>query len=356
MRISTIKHWKQDLGLTRPYKIAGQMTTSSENAFFRIDLENGVTGIGSASPSERVCGESMTDTLAALDQAASRLESRDISVFGGVCDELSLLLKDTPAAAAAVNTALYDAFAKSHDLRIVDMLGLRCTPMPTSVTIGIKDDEEVRADLDEYIASGFNTVKVKIGIDPARDVAIIRKIREWGGSGIRIRVDGNEGYTKEQLLTVHPELMAADVELIEQPIAAPADAVLATLPGEIRQTLMADEDLKTVDNAIALASQPRGYGLWNIKLMKSGGILPGKWIGDIAGWHGIPLMWGCMDESRISISASLHTAYSCATTKFLDLDGSFDLANDIVTGGFELREGKMYLTDAPGLGVNLVDL
>ena len=64
-------------------------------------------------------------------------------------------------------------------------------------------------------------------------------------------------------------------------------------------------------------------------------------------------MWGCMDESRIGIAAALHAALASPATRFLDLDGSLDLARDLVVGGFELIDGKLSVTDRPGLGVKL---
>ena len=65
-------------------------------------------------------------------------------------------------------------------------------------------------------------------------------------------------------------------------------------------------------------------------------------------------MGGCFDESVIGISAALHCAYACPVTKFLDLDGSFDLKWDMANGGFYVREGFMYLLDKPGLGVERI--
>jgi len=35
----------------------------------------------------------------------------------------------------------------------------------------------------------------------------------------------------------------------------------------------------------------------------------------------------------------------------IDLDGSFDLAEDLVTGGFELKDGYMHINSQPGFGV-----
>ncbi len=62
-------------------------------------------------------------------------------------------------------------------------------------------------------------------------------------------------------------------------------------------------------------------------------------------------MWGCMDESIISISAALHAALASPATRYLDLDGSLDLARDLVSGGFVIEDGVMRTVDAPGLGV-----
>ena len=62
-------------------------------------------------------------------------------------------------------------------------------------------------------------------------------------------------------------------------------------------------------------------------------------------------MWGCMDESIVSISAALHVALASPATRYLDLDGSLDLARDVVDGGFVLEDGYMRTTDRPGLGV-----
>jgi L-alanine-DL-glutamate epimerase-like enolase superfamily enzyme len=66
----------------------------------------------------------------------------------------------------------------------------------------------------------------------------------------------------------------------------------------------------------------------------------------------VELFWGCNDESLLSITAALHVAYSCPHTRYIDLDGSFDLASDFFTGGFQLKDGILMIDNTrPGLGV-----
>ena len=69
--------------------------------------------------------------------------------------------------------------------------------------------------------------------------------------------------------------------------------------------------------------------------MKCGGVSPALDIARVADGAGVTLMWGCMDESCIGISAALHAALASPATRYLDLDGSFDLAHDLGSGGFD---------------------
>jgi L-alanine-DL-glutamate epimerase-like enolase superfamily enzyme len=103
-----------------------------------------------------------------------------------------------------------------------------------------------------------------------------------------------------------------------------------------------------------LASNEKPFGIYNIKLMKCGGLVGALGIANIAYNAAIDLFWGCNDESIISITAALHVAYACPNTKYIDLDGSFDLAEDLVKGGFEIVDGAMQINHAPGFGFTLL--
>jgi len=122
----------------------------------------------------------------------------------------------------------------------------------------------------------------------------------------------------------------------------------------VRAVVAADESLITPADAIELIKPPHAAGIFNIKLMKCGGISQALKIADIALHENIDLFWGCNDESIVSITAALHAAFACPNTKYIDLDGSLDLARDVVKGGFILKDGYMYCSDKPGLGVEKI--
>jgi len=342
-------------GLTRPYTIAFRRIESVENVILRIGTESGLMGLGAASPEPRVTGETMKACRDALGgEHLQWLVGGDIRDFESLSREAADRMSGTPAALAAVDIALHDLAAQERGLPLVEMLGRAHDALPTSITIGIKPLEETLAEAEEYMARGFRILKVKIGLDLEEDLRRLASLREQAGPEIRIRADANQGYSADETLRFFGETASLDLEFLEQPLPAHDVEAMRALPQNIRERIAADESLLSEQDARVLVGPPRACGIFNIKLMKCGGVAPARRIAAIAESAGIRLMWGCMDESRISIAAALHAALSCPTTRYLDLDGSLDLGRDAVGGGFTLEDDVMRTTDAPGLGVHAV--
>ena len=354
-KIKTIKVWSADLGNTKPYTIAFKTVDEVFNAFVEITLDNGITGIGAGSPSEYVTGEQLSQTIAALhEKNLGFLTGRDIREIHQLNFEVWKKFPTTPAARAALDIALYDAFTKYLDVPLVKYLGQKIKSLPTSITIGIKNVEETLREAEEYLQKGFKILKVKLGKDLEEDIERIAKLREKFGKKFVIRIDANQGYTIAQTIGFYQKTKHLNIELIEQPLPARAVADLKKMPEEVRAIVAADESLLTPVDAIELIKPPRAAGIFNIKLMKCGGINQGLKIADVGLAEGVDLFWGCNDESIISITAALHAAFACSNTLYIDLDGSLDLAKDVVKGGFILKEGIMCCSDKPGLGVERI--
>jgi L-alanine-DL-glutamate epimerase-like enolase superfamily enzyme len=355
MKIKSIHVWSADLGNTKPYTIAFKTIDEVLNAFVEITLDNGITGIGAANPSEYVTGEHLNQTLAALaDANLAFLIGRDIRELNQLLFEIWTKFPTTPAARAALDIALHDAFTRHLGIPLVKYLGQKIKSMPTSNTIGIKNVEETLKEAAEYGKLGFKALKIKIGINLDEDIERLVKLREKFGNQFMIRIDANQGYTVEKTIELYHKTKNLNLELIEQPLPAKAIDDLRRLPNEVKAVVAADESLLTPTDALNLIKPTRAVGIFNIKLMKCGGISQGLKIADIGLTEGIDLFWGCNDESIISITAALHVAFACSNTKYIDLDGSLDLARDIVKSGFVLKDGIMSCSDKPGLGVERI--
>jgi len=355
MKISEIDTWAQAVPLTRPYSIASRTIRDVELFFVRLATADGTVGLGCASPAEEVTGESHGACSAALETGNLQwLHGKDLVELSAICRQLREACSSTPAARVALEMALYDLTARHLDRPLVDLLGRCHESLPTSITIGIKDSiGEALQEADEYVGRGFRSLKVKIGHSFESETELLQRLREHVGEAIQIRVDANLGYGLEQTEQFWPQVQSLKLELVEQPVPVDQFESLSSLPPAYRDLLAADESLLDDRDAFRLASPPRACGIFNIKLMKCGGLTTAREIARLGELAGIDLMWGCMDESVISISAALHTAFACPNTRFLDLDGSFDLARDPARGGFDLVAGELRLLDAPGLGVEL---
>lgn len=351
MKIIAIRVYRKNIPLTNPYTIAFTSTDVAENVFLELELENGIVGMGAAAASEFVIGEKIEETLSNLQsEIVEKWLGRDIRHFRRIIQEAKAAFLPYPATQTAIDIALHDAFGKYLGIPVVDFYGRHHRTLPTSVTIGIKSVEETLEDAKMYKAQGFRILKVKTGLNLEQDIERCVKLRESFGDYFKVRVDGNQGYDAARTQTFYEATRDLGLELIEQPMPVGTEDQMRQLPAEIRRQLACDESLKNINSAIELVREPKACGIFNIKLMKCGGLLGAFEIATVAQASATDLFWGCFDESIISISAALHAAFACPNTRYIDLDGSFDLAEDIVRGGFILENGEMRPTDGPGFG------
>lgn len=351
MKIHSIHAWSEKLPLTKPYTIAYKTISDTDLIFVEFVLENGISGLGAANPFPEVVGETPEITVENLQgDFIQQFVGRDIRHFNQLIDETAAHFPHRPGTLAAIDIALHDAFGKFLGISVLDFYGKKIEPRATSITIGIKPTNEMIEEARGYLAQGFHVLKIKTGHDVEEDIERVHKLKEAFGDKFVIRVDANQGYDLVQLRSF---ILATKnmIELIEQPVPKGSEDVLTLLSTEDRKLLVADESLLDADAASVLSHPPQPFGVYNIKLMKCGGIKGARSIATIAQHAGIDLFWGCNDESLVSITAAVHAAYSCPNTKYIDLDGSFDLSRDMAAGGFILKDGFMYTNGQPGLGI-----
>jgi L-alanine-DL-glutamate epimerase-like enolase superfamily enzyme len=353
MKISDIRVYERDLGTSRPYSIAYKTVTEVKNVFVEIELANGIVGIGACNPSEKVVGENVDQALGHLQSADfDYLRGSRINGFESLLRQTKMALEKWPGSHAAVDIALHDVFTKYLKISLGEYFGVAHKKLPTSITIGIKNVQETLDEATEYWEAGFRCIKVKTGLSPEEDAERILKIHEKYPKAV-LRVDANQGYSPSDLELFVKSTQKVDLELIEQPFPVDRFAEGAKdLSDEVSKFLVADESLKNPEDAIDLIKHVPGCQIFNIKLMKSGGLTNAREIAAIAGRSGVNLMWGCNDESAISITAAMHLAFSYPHTRYIDLDGSLDLVQDIVEPGFEIVEGVMRPKGGMGLGVS----
>ncbi len=351
MKIKSINVYKKNLALTRAYTIAFRTISDVEAVFVEIKLTNGLFGLGSANPAFEVVGEDAQMAYERLQSAdIQQLVGRNIGEIFTILQEIDRIFPHAPGTLAAMDMALHDVFCKYLGVSVAGFYGQKIQKLPTSITIGIKNVADTLAEAQEYFDKKFKVLKVKLGNNIEEDIERLVKLRERFGNKMALRVDANQGYSMEEVVKFFDRTKKLNIELVEQPTVVGTEGSVQTLPVHIRQRLAADESLTDLNAAFNLAAH-KTFGIFNIKLMKCGGITAAKEMANIAKTANIDLFWGCNDESIVGITAALHIAFASQNTRYIDLDGSLDLAEDVVKSGFIIKNGVMYLPKGKGLGL-----
>jgi L-alanine-DL-glutamate epimerase-like enolase superfamily enzyme len=357
VRIVRLELREHRIPLRESYAISSMSFDAAELVELRLVTDGLALGLGCAAPAPEVTGETAARSAEALrGPIAAAVEGRSLATLDerGLA-ELAQDLRALPAARAALDMALHDLRAQERGLPLHALLGRVHAPLPTSVTLGVSSLEETLAAAERALARGFRALKLKTARSLDADIERVQKLRERCGPLVALRVDPNAGLTRAELAHFLDATRTLDLELVEQPLPRGAEEELRDFPAALRARFAADESLHDERDVEGLLRPPRPFGVWNLKLMKTGGIAPALEIADAAAREGVALMWGCNDESCVSIAAALAAALAAPATRFLDLDGSFDLSHDFARGGFALREGCLHPLDRPGLGVELLD-
>ncbi|MCO5065946.1 MAG: dipeptide epimerase [Rhizobiaceae bacterium] len=270
--------------------------------------ENGYAGRGECVPYRRY-GETLESVRNQMLQIAP-------AVGNGI--SRAALLAALPAGGArnAVDCALWDLEAKVAGRTVASMLGLAAPlALVTAYTLSLGSPES----MGEQAARNAHRplLKIKLGTDD--DEARLRAVAS-AAPDAKLIVDANEGWTQGNLQK-HLELAAeCGVVLVEQPLPAGQDAMLAGIPRAV--PVCADESLHVTEDLEKLAGL---YEAVNIKLDKAGGLTEALRLRDRAAAQGFSIMVGCMVGSSLAMAPAVLLAQGA---DFVDLDGPLLLARD----------------------------
>jgi L-Ala-D/L-Glu epimerase len=223
-----------------------------------------------------------------------------------------------PAGAArnALDCALWDLLAKQQSRPVFELLQM---PAPTPVTSAYTLSLDAPEAMGQAAKARADSPLLKLKLAGAGDLERVCAVRE-NAPNARIIVDANEGWSPEQVGPFSRALAELGVSMIEQPLPAAADAVLADLEHPV--PLCADESCHTSADLDRLVGR---YEFVNIKLDKTGGLTEAMVLNTAARARGFRIMVGCMLASSLAMAPAVLVAQGAEIT---DLDGPLWLADD----------------------------
>ena len=353
MKITDIKTKTLKAPLKNPFITSLRRVDALEDLVVIIECNDGTVGYGEGAPTPQITGETIGSIIATIAYIKPHIIGREIEDFDAIITLVhSLIIKNTTAK-SALEIALYDLKAKYQKLPLYRMLGGTRTQFSTDITISMGDIDKMITDCHAAVALGYDTLKIKIGDNPQKDVERVKAIHNTLDKSIKLRLDANQGWSAKQSVTLLHALEKEDIiaEFIEQPVAADDIEGLKYIKERVQTPLLADESIFSVKDARRLLEM-QAIDYVNIKLAKTEGITNALALADLSKSFGVKCMIGCMLEGPISVAAGVHVASAKADIiTMLDLDAVSLLASHPVTTSIQFDESSITLSDEIGLGV-----
>ena len=357
MKITEVRLGMISVPLRVPFKTALRTVNSVEDVVVEIRTDTGAVGYGEAPPTGAVTGDTTGAIIGALqDHLIKTIVGRDVDDFEDLMKAVQKCVMHNTSAKAAVDMALWDLYGQLYKIPVYKMLGGSRKQIVTDITISVNDPEEMARDAINAIGRGYETLKVKVGANPALDVARLAAVRKAIGPDYQIRIDANQAWTPKQAVRILNQMQekGLDIEFVEQPVTALDFEGMKYVTERSYVPVLADESVFSPDDALKIM-QMRAADLVNIKLMKCGGIYNALKIASAAEVYGVECMIGCMLEAKISVNAAVHLACAKQIITKIDLDGPVLCSEDPVIGGAVFNEKLITVSDEPGLGVKGVE-
>lgn len=294
----------------------------------------GFTGYGECTSIDYY-GINLNDLIIQLNSNKSVIESSQIIYPSEFYKTLSNL-KISTFLTSALDCAYWDLFGKLENKSFLELNKITFDQLPfSSITISVAAIED---QIKKIRISEWPHFKVKckgFDLDAIQHLLKLDK---------KIALDSNGSFTEKDCISLQSSSNSNQFTYIEQPMPVGKYSILNS---NLNANWMADEDCQSIENLRSLQSHYRSI---NIKLVKCGGLTPALELINAARGLNFKIMIGCMTESTIGISAG---AVLAPLADYADLDGANLISNDIASGS-KIINGKVQLTEKPGLGISIV--
>jgi muconate cycloisomerase len=272
-------------------------------------------------------------------------------------------IKGYPYAKAAVEFAAYDLAGRQCGLPVHRLLGGAIRRrIPVTHSIGLIGFEEAEREVARVAAEGIRTIKIKVGVDPDRDVEMVQRVRDTVGPSVALCVDANEGYaTPGEAIQTFRRFERHVIKYFEQPVHGIEG--LAEVARAIDAPVMADESAWNAHDVVQIIEK-RAAQIVSIYTTKPGGLYRAMEVAAVARAAGIICNVNGSVETGVGNLANLQLAaaaqpvvLSCVVPVSTPAEAqSGQIAgiyykDDLIAEPMRLVDGAIELPTGVGMGI-----
>lgn len=373
--IKSIETMVVQLPTRREHKWAGLTEVIGRYVMVKMTDSDGRVGWGEAPALKdwggefgRYFGESALITRNVIESyLAPAVIGLELGNFAELHARMDAIIRGYPYSKAAVEFAAYDLAGRWLDVPVHTLLGGKSRDkVAITHSIGLIPIEEAQAEVAKLVGEGIRTIKVKIGVDPARDVAMVAAVREAAGEAMEICVDANEGYkTPGEAVQTVRQMEKYRLKYVEQPVMGIER--IAEVGRRIDAPVMADESAWNAHDAIQII-QNGGIQIVSIYTTKAGGLYKAMELGAVCRAAGIicnvngSIETGIGNLANVQLAAASPAAtLSCVIPISTPAEaqhgqvGGIYYQDDLLVEPMQFVDGAIAVPSGPGMGID-VDL
>lgn len=373
MKITRIETIPIRLPTRRHHQWASLTTPIGIYVIIKLETDKGLTGLGEAPVLKdwggdhmKYYGETPQTTVHVInDILAPALGGQDAGGFELIHMLMDKAIKGYPYAKAAIDMALHDVVGKAHGVPAHDLLG-GCYRNRVAIahSIGLMEISKAVDEAVQVKGEGIKAIKLKGGIEPQRDIELVRQIRRAVGPAIQLAVDANQGYPIPKIaINTIKAMEEYGILYMEQPVEG-IDA-MAQVAGSVDTPIMADESAWTAQDVLEIVRK-KAADIISLYTTKSGGLFKAKKVAAVAEASGLQCNVNGSVETGVGNAANLHLAASTGVASLACVMpvstpkekqkgrvAGIYYQDDIITEPFEYVDGELLVSSRPGFGVEL---
>jgi muconate cycloisomerase len=373
MKITKIETIPIRLPTRRVHQWASLTTPIGVYVIIKLHTNTGIVGLGEAPVLKdwggdhgKYFGETPQTTMHVInDILAPALAGQDPGRFESIHALMDKAVKGYPYCKAAIDSALYDVVGKALKVPAYQLLGgLFRDRIPIAHSLGLMEIDKAVEEAVQAKSEGVKTIKLKCGVDPKRDVELVKQIRKAIGPELNICTDANQGYpTAKTAVKIIKAMEEFNLLYMEQPVEGIDQ--MAEVARRVDTPIMADESAWTAQDVIEIV-QKKAADMISIYTTKPGGLFNAKRVAAVAEAAGLGCNVNGSVETGVGNAANIHLAastgvvtHACvvpvSTPKGKGKGGIAGIyyQDDIIAEAFEYSDGDVIVSAKPGLGIGL---
>jgi L-Ala-D/L-Glu epimerase / N-acetyl-D-glutamate racemase len=350
MKIARIETQILEMPMVKPLVTATNNFVVARGLLVKAITADGVQGYGYADLFPRT-GETTESARHAVEAVlAPKAVGRDLEELPRIRAEIDHVMIGNARAKAALDSALYDSFARTLHVPLYVLLGGRCrTEINLIKMVSVDNPEKMAEEARGLVRDGW-ALKLKMSGKLEPDLQRVAKVREAVGGHVFMKVDANEAYDAKTAIRLARGLADYGVEIFEQPV--PRDQLDALW--EVKQKspvkIEADQSVRTLADAHMLIKN-RMVDAMNTGVQKAGSIFEVLKIAHLCEVAGIRCALSNTAGSMVGDAVALHVAVSATGIAALCELGEFQAVSGDPFAGLTVKNGRLGVPERDGLGV-----